>query len=370
MSFIHTMTEVQLNTNRPDEGTVSTLVSVIVVTYNSRPYLDACLSSLQQTLPDHSEIVVLDNASTDGTADYIAEHYPDVKLIANPDNLGFAAGNNLAVSYASGDYFAFINPDTQVEAGWLEPMLKLFEQDPTIGLITPKILLMQDHERVNTCGNNVHLTGLALCRGINKSSSDPELAEAIPVNAISGAAFMIRRELFLTLGGFDELMFMYMEDTDLSMRARLAGYHSFYTPDSVIYHDYRLRFGTKKTFYQERNRYIMLLKLLRWRTLLLMLPTFLFSEAVTWGFIITKDRRNIANKPHAYRSVLDLWGQIMSSRREMQARRRISDREMLEELHFRLEFEQTGDDFVTKLAHLIFDPIFWLMQYVLLIVSW
>lgn len=346
-------------------------VSVVIVTYNSKQYVDTCLTSLLQTLPQRSEIVILDNASTDGTAEYIAAQYPMVKLIAYEDNLGFAAGNNLAVQYSSGEYVVFLNPDTSVEADWLEPMLKLFESDPTVGMVTPKILLMNDPTRVNTCGNNVHLTGLALCRGVNKSCDSSFVAHVTEVNAVSGAAFMMRRDLYLTLDGFDEMMFMYMEDTDLSMRARLAGYKTYYVPESIVYHDYRLRFGRRKTFYQERNRYVMLLKLLRWRTLLLMLPAFLFAEAITWGFTLLKDRSNIVNKPGAYLSIFRMWRGIMANRKRIQALREISDAELIADLDFRLEFEQTGDDFVTKVAHLVFDPVFWLMhRFLLVVVRW
>jgi hypothetical protein len=346
-------------------------VSIVIVSYNSRRYIDTCIQSLQQNLPRDVEIIVLDNASIDGSAAYLADHYPSVKLISNPINIGFAAGNNRACEDIRGEFIVFINPDTRVTSGWLEPLINTMQSDPQVGLATPKILLMSDPNLINTCGNSVHLTGLTLCRGINQPSETREFAQTSEINAISGAGFVIRRTLFEHLGGFDELMFTYMEDTDLSLRAQQMGYKCVYVPNSVIYHDYLLRFGPLKTFYQERNRYIMLLKLFRWQTLLLMLPLLLLSELVTWGFILTRDRRRLSNKPRAYIAILRLWRLIMAQRRKTQALRQVSDRALLKSLAYRMEFEQTGRDTVSFLSHLIFDPLFWLSrQFLLLLVRW
>ncbi len=365
------MTAVEPNHTERSSRLVQVTISVVIVSYNSRDYIDACIASLQRTLPPNAEIVIVDNASPDGTADYIAAHHPSVKLIAHTDNAGFAVGNNLAVAHARGKYIVFINPDTTVEAGWLEPMIDVLEQASNVGLVTPKILLMQNPERVNTCGNTVHLTGLTLCRGVGAPSDAPALDYVTEVNAISGAAFVMRRALYEALGGFDGLLFMYMEDTDLSLRARQMGYKCLYTPHSVIYHDYQLRFGSRKTFYQERNRYIMLLKLLHWRTLALLVPAFILSELVTWGFTLLKDRGNVANKPAAYLAVFKLWKSIMAQRKQTQAVRRVSDHELLAELTYKMEFEQTGRNAISALAHLIFDPLFWTIQrLLLLIVRW
>jgi GT2 family glycosyltransferase len=353
------------------DAPTSLAVSVVIVTYNSRPYIDACLESLAATLPPAAEIVVVDNASSDGTAAHIAAQHPAVKLIAHADNSGFAVGNNLGVAHASGDYIAFINPDTTVTPGWLEAMIAVLDDDPSVGMVTPKILLMNPPDQVNTCGNTVHLTGLTLCRGVGADRDDPTLNVVSEVNAISGAAFVMRRALYEELGGFDALLFMYMEDTDLSLRARQRGYKCFYTPHAVIYHDYRLRFGPRKTFYQERNRYIMLLKLFDWRTLALLLPALLLAEAVTWGFTLLKDRRNARNKPAAYRAIIREWRVIMARRAETQLMRRVSDRDLLSGLSYMMEFEQTGRNLTSTLAHLIFDPLFWTMQrFILLIVRW
>jgi hypothetical protein len=226
--------------------------------------------------------------------------------------------------------------------------------------VTPKILLMDDPERINTCGNEIHISGLTLCRGMGEPrSAYPQLEE---VGAASGAAFAIRRELFETLGGFDEAFFMYMEDTDLSLRARLAGWRIVYVPESIVYHDYRLTFGPQKTYYQERNRYRMLLKTLRKRTLLALLPALLLAELVTWGFVLLLERRNLGNKLQAYLAVIRDKEQLLQTRQHSQVLRRVSDRQLLAQIQYRLGYEQTGGGWLPRLAHSVFDPLFWLAR--------
>lgn len=330
--------------------------SVIIVSHNSRKDLEICLSSLIPTIQVQDELIVVDNASADGSAAFIAQNYPDVRLICNRKNLGFGWGCNLGASNAHGEYLVFLNPDTRVTPDWLDPLVDVLASDPEVGLVTPKILLLSNPQCVNTCGNEIHISGLTLCRGIGLPHTAFPLRE--DVNAVSGAAFAIRKDLFISLGGFDEKFFMYMEDTDLSMRARLAGYRIIYTPDSVVYHDYTLAFGPHKTFYQERNRYLMLLKNFRWQTLLALLPALLLVEVITWGFVLLIERRNLLNKIKAYAWLAAHWREIILARCKTQALRKAHDRELIASFGCLLAYEQTVSSDLTCLTHMVFDPIF------------
>jgi hypothetical protein len=274
--------------------------------------------------------------------------------------LGFGDGNNLGARAARGDYLAFLNPDTVVEPGWLEELIAALERQPDAGLATPKILLMADPARINTCGNDVHISGLTLCRGLGLPREALQNVE--PVNAISGAAFVMRRQVFDDLGGFDGLFFLYLEDTDLSWRAQLAGYRSIYVPTSVVRHDYALRFGVRKTFYQERNRYLMLLKSLRWRSLLILAPTLLAAEVVTWGFVLLRERGRRGNKLEAYAWVMRHWDEIMLRRDRTQRQRRIADHELLAACAYRLDYGQVGEGLATQLARSVWDPLFHVLR--------
>lgn len=338
----------------PVADAAATTASVIIVNYNGGPDLARCLRSLQRDGARH-EVILVDNASTDGSADEIAASFPEVRLLRSPVNGGFGRGNNLGAAAAAGEVLLFLNPDTVVEPGWARPLLTALE-DPSVGLATSKILLLRAPGQVNTFGNEIHCTGLTLCRGMDAPSNAFSRREEVP--AVSGAAFAIRRDLFTALGGFDEAFFLYLEDTDLSLRARLAGYRCVAVPESVVYHDYALRFGPEKTFYQERNRYRLLLKTFRWRTLVALAPALILAEAVTWGFVLLRERRRRGNKLRAYLATARSWRQLMAERQRIQAGRRVEDRIILTAWTDRLSFEQTGVGVAVSLAHWLFDPLF------------
>lgn len=349
-------------------GEAAPAATVIIVNYNALPYLQACLRSVLSEANPGCEVVLVDNASTDGSVEYVEQAFPEVRVIRNRNNAGFGQGFNLGARQAKGRILACLNPDTSAAPGWLEPLVAALDANPRIGLVTSKILLMSDPRRVNTCGNDMHVTGLTLCRGLGMDSD--AFAEPAEVDAVSGAAFAVRRETFEALRGFDADFFLYMEDTDLSWRARLAGYRCLCVPESVVYHDYRLRFGPRKTFYQERNRYLMLLKSLRWGTLLALLPVLLLGEAVTWGFVLLRERRNIGNKVRAYAWVLRHWRHIMKARRDTQSLRQVCDRDLIARCTHRLAFEQTGDGPLARAARLLFDPLFFLLHRLALALVW
>ncbi len=155
------------------------------------------------------------------------------------------------------------------------------------------------------------------------------------------------------------------------MRAQLAGYTCQYAPASIVYHDYTLRFGENKTYFQERNRYLMYLKSLRWATLLLLLPVLLLAEIVTWGHALLEERGRRKNKLRAYAFVGRHWPSIVAKRRQTQSLRRVPDRHLLERMTFRLDYEQVRSDPTAQLAGLIFDPLFWIWQrFVLAVLRW
>lgn len=342
--------------------------SIIIVSYNARQKLLACLASISSQLPRWCEIIVVDNASSEGNAEAVAASRPDVILIRSEKNLGFAAGCNLGVQKSSGKFLVFINPDMLVEQGWLGALVAPLDGDDHIGLVTGRILLLDHPERINACGCDVHVAGLILCRGTGRTKESYPQAEEVA--AISGACFAIRRDLFERLGGFDEDMFLYGEDTDLSWRARLAGWRTLYTPDSVVFHDYRLRIAGLRVFWNERNRYLMLLKSLKWRTLLLLVPAYLIAEVITWGFVLLRDRGNIGNKIRAYRWIVNNWSRVMEKRRATQALRAITDRELLRSTSFAVDFRQAASRPLADVAWVIFNSMFFVLRGIALALVW
>lgn len=313
------------------------LVSVVIVVYNAKEHLARCLDSMSRQTYPRIEIIVVDNASSDGGTAGLATRFPRVSLIQAGENLGYAAGNNLGFAHARGDYIAVLNPDTEAEPDWLAALVRALEGDPAAGLATSKILLFDRRDRINTCGNDVHYTGLAFCRGLERPAAEYTQPEVVP--AVSGAAFLARRSLIERIGGFSERFFTYLEDTDLSWRAALSGFHCVFVPESRVYHHYTVRVGPVKMFYLERNRYLMLLQNCRFPTLLLLLPALLLAECVTWGYAALRGPRHIGAKLRAYWWVLGHRREIAAARRRVQRTRRVSDRAILSRMGWHLPIQ-------------------------------
>lgn len=328
--------------------------SIILVAHNHRAELVRCLTSFGPS--PTGEIIVVDNASHDGTATAVRERFPGVRLIVSGRNLGFGGGANLGAAAAGGDVLVFLNPDTVVTRGWLEALEGALAADPTVGLVTPKILLWRRPAVINACGTDVHVSGLTLCRGLGAPARAYDAP--VEVGAVSGAAFAIRRELWQALGGLDATFFLYMEDVDLSWRARLVGARCLYVPDSIVYHDYRPRLGPRKLYLLERNRYWLLLKTLRRRTLARLLPALLLAELVVWGYVLRYQPAAVAAKALAYGAVLTSWRGVMERRKRVQAQREVDDRVLLAGTVGQLAYEQAGQGAATRVGRQVVDPLF------------
>jgi len=349
------------------ESSAGPLASVITVNTNELHRLRQWLPSVSATRADF-EIIVSDNGSGDGSLEFLAERYPAVRVVANGSNIGFCAANNRAADSARGRFLVFLNPDTTVDPDWLTRLIEPF-RDPDVGLTTSKILLMKDPDRINTCGNAIHLTGLTLCRGMGKPKET--FAAAEDAAAVSGAAFAIRRELFRALGGFDEDYFIYMDETDLSCRAWLAGWRCRTAPQSLVWHDYAMRFGSEKVLRQERNRYQTILKNFRWPTIAALLPGLLLAEAITWAFVLLIEPAHARKKWQAYAEVARRWREIMRKRRTVQALRIRRDRDLVLRMTWNLDFLQVTSHPLSRLAAVVFNPLFLLLWcYAALLVWW
>lgn len=330
--------------------------SLIIVAYNSRTYLADLCAALRLADPAPCEMILVDNASSDGSTEFVQAHFPEIHTLRLPENQGFASANNYAVSLAKGKFLIFLNPDTVPAPGSLGALIDVLETHPECGLVTAKILLLSQPDRLNAFGNDIHLSGITLCRGAGRPADEYTREET--VSAVSGAAFAIRRSLFEQLGGFDPACFMYMEDTDLSLRARLAGWTCRCVPQALVWHDYRLRFGPRKTFYQERNRYLILLKHYRLATILLLLPVLLLAEIVAWGFVLLREPGRWRNKTGALAWLWRHRKEIARSRARVQALRQTSDRRLLLQHPSHLDFAQVGASPAIRLAAFVFNPLF------------
>ncbi len=314
-------------------------------------------------------MIVIDNASTDGSINYIQEYFPQVHLVRNQENLGYAGANNVGFSHASGEYIVVLNPDTEADYNWLFELIVPFLHHPEIGLATPKILLMDRPQLINTCGNEITVTGLTYCRGLEESSA--LYSEKTYISAVSGAAFVIKRSVLERIGGFDNNFFIYYEETDLSLRALLAGYKCLYVPTSIIYHKYEFRFSPKKCFYQERNRYYSLLKTFKWPTLFVLIPGFATSEILSWGYSIIKGREHISSKIQSIIWLCKHRKEVSESRHRTQALRKVDDRDIISYLGYKQVFQQTTSPFISKVLATVINPFTYiLLQSTRFLIRW
>ena len=254
------------------------LASVIIVTFNHRKFLEKCLDSiLDQDFPH--EIIIVDNDSHDGTPEFIEHEYHQVKIIRNQNN-GYGAGNNLGVSQSSGNYIVILNPDTVVEKGWLRELIVPLTKK--WGMITVPKILLYDGSAINTVGNINHFTGLTFTRGLNESpQSYPESKE---LSGVSGACFAIRKEDFLRMSGFDERFFLYNEDSEFSWRAHIYDFPIVFIPSSLMRHDYSLNVSPQKMYYLEKGRYLILKTYFSRKMWLILIPSFILAEVLTFGY--------------------------------------------------------------------------------------
>lgn len=211
-------------------------VTVVIVNWNGERFLDRCMNALlEQTAKPH-EIILLDNASTDGSVE-IARRFPSVRLIALEQNTGFARGNNLAIEAASAEseWIALINPDAFADPRWLEALLAAEESNSEFDVFGSKLVNAADSALLDGTGDACHISGLMwrTAHGVPVSHLGESECEIFSPCA---AAALYRRSALLDVGGFDEDFFCYAEDVDLGFRLRLAGYRCLYVPQSVAHH--------------------------------------------------------------------------------------------------------------------------------------
>jgi GT2 family glycosyltransferase len=302
-----------------------------------------CLSSIrrQKYPPELVKVIVIDNYSSDSTVAYIKEQYPEVKVIVNRRNIGFAAANNQGYFLAQkqrADYLVLLNQDTIVEPNWLDRLVRIAERSPKIGAVQPKLLLHPETHLINSFGNSIHLLGFAFCNHYRELSTRQTTDEfELPYG--SGAALLLKMSALKKTGLFDPRLFMYHEDVDLGWRLRLAGYKIIFDPLAVVYHKYSYSKAVYKMYYMDRNRWIVLLQNYRLATLLVISPMLLVMEI---GIILFAIKNGwIKQKLQGYGWIVMHLPQILSRRLDVQFRlRKVRDREILKLFVGSIKFQQ------------------------------
>jgi GT2 family glycosyltransferase len=240
--------------DRTADATSFPLVSVVIVTWNGRRYLDACLTAVNAQRGVRVETILVDNNSTDGTADYVRTAFPAVRVVALAENRGFAGGNNAGVAAATGQYVALLNNDTVAQDGCIRALLDGLDEPAGFALATARIVYMHDPGIIDSAGDGMLRAGGAFKRFHGRPVA--LAADSVEVFGVCGAACLMPTRVFNELGGFDETFFFSHEDVDLSYRARLLGYRCRFVADAVVRHHGSGSSGKASAFavyYGQRN---------------------------------------------------------------------------------------------------------------------
>ena len=318
-------------------------VAVVIVTYDSERDIAGCLESLRACPRDgiHVDVLVVDNASRDGTVAHVRRDFPEVTLLERARNEGFATGNNVGIRAAlerGAEFVYLLNPDTVVAPAFLREAIAVARARPRVGAVQSLLLLEHDRGRVNTWGNAVQFLGFGHCGGYGAPASEAP-SEPVEIACATGAGSLFRVAALEQSGLFDDELFLYQEDLDLSWRLRLAGWRLELAPRSVVFHKYAFSKGTAKYYYLERNRLLVLAKNLSLRNLAVLAPLLVGAELGLLGVAARGGwlREKLRASGHLLRP--RAWTHIARGRREQRRIRTVSDREIVRLFTPVIEFE-------------------------------
>ncbi|HAG51104.1 MAG TPA: hypothetical protein DCL42_07170 [Deltaproteobacteria bacterium] len=312
-------------------------VSICIVNYNGRKYLNDCLVSVYSVdyPKDKIEVILADNASTDGSLDFVKDKYPEVKILSRTENYGFAKANNLCAEAANGEYLVFLNNDTIVSADWLKTLIVSLSADIRIGVVGSKLMLMGQSGKINSAGGNIIFSGGGYDVGFLDTDSEIYNVSAYR-GCVCGASMMVRRNEFIDIGMFDEDYFMYCEDVDLCWRYWLFDKKVRYISESVVYHKFggtsgKDRNSPLRVYHSTKNAIFNMTKNYEIPNLILYFSLFFVYNIIKfmWFAIKFKYRRAIA-LVMAYYTFISLLPATIRKRKDVQGLRKVSDRYLFE----------------------------------------
>jgi len=304
------------------------LFSVVVINWNGKHFLETCLSALRNQRFRDFETILVDNGSGDGSVDFVGQRFPEVRVVALKQNVGFASGNIAGYEAASGEWIVLLNNDTEVDAGWLEALYQATQTYPTAGTLACKMLFFDERSKIDSCGFDLTGTGTTIDLGRGEANGSA-WSEGRNVFGACGGAVAYRSSMLKAIGFFDPDYFMTFEDLDLSFRAQLAGYECVFVPGAVVYHCYRgtmTKYPARQVYFSQRNIEYAYLKNMPLSLILRYLPQRILYE---FGSAIYFTRMGVGGA--FFKAKLDAiraLPKLLAKRREIQKSRRISNAQL------------------------------------------
>ena len=264
------------------------LISIIILNYNGKEFLENCIESIHKETSQENEIIIVDNKSPDQSGEIFSKKFPEIKFILNDENVGVPEGLNIGIKNANGEFIVLLNNDLVVTSNWLEPLLEAYKKNG-IALYQPKFVKMADTSILDGVGNMINVFGFGFARekGMKDEGQYSKLEE---ISYASGTCMFAPKKIFDEIGLFDGKFFAYHEELDIGWRARLFGYKSYFVPQSTIRHfgSASWKWSGEKFYLLERNRWLVLLKNYSIGTLLKLFPSLIIIEVFMLGFFASK----------------------------------------------------------------------------------
>ncbi len=318
------------------------LISIVIPHHNGKDILFRCLTSILENGYPRTEIILVDNASTDGSVEAAVEAFSGLKVVRAGRNRGYAGGCNYGALFARGDFLLFFNNDAVLAPGALRFLLQAMQEDETIAAVQPKICSLADPHRFDyagAAGGMMDWFGFPFARGRIFDTLEQDRGQydqPCDIFWASGACCLVRRDVWEALGGFDERFFAHMEEIDLNWRMHLAGYRVTFEPKAVAYHEAGTTLHSDsphKLFLNHRNNWLMLLKNYSVRSLLWIAPVRLFMEFMAVGYALLQRRWAHAISILRALAALPAFGpHILRWRRTVHRLRRVSDRQVMQHM--------------------------------------
>ncbi len=306
-------------------------VSILILGHNANVHYQECLNSIFcQTFQDF-EVTWVDSASVDNSVQKIHAKFPKVKIVALTTNAGYRRAANIGAHYATGNYLVFCNQDMRMDRNWLAQMVECVDADWTVGIVAPKILMYDNAQVINEAGNTLHYAGLYGSRGLGASAAEYSISELMAT--MSGCCFLIRRNLWLEMGGFSEDFdrldtgwHASFEDVDLAWRSQLAGFIVMFCASALAYHKYESKGMISSRFCSyEWGRYLVVLRNYELRTLILLVPLLACLEMGTLFYAVQKGVPWLLAKARVIRWFITNARQLGQMRHQVQKMRRVRD---------------------------------------------
>lgn len=311
-------------------------VSAVVCNYNGERYLPACLDALLALEGGVDEILVVDNASEDGSLALLADRYPGVRVIARPSNDGPVRARNEGMRAARNRFVLAVDNDAVVRPDLLGKLVAAANMRPDAVIVQPRSVFLHEPTRVHYDGGSFHYVGLIALRNFYTPLEAARGSGVLDVDVAVSVCLLVDRDTVLAAGGYDEVYFILFEDLDLSYRLRAAGHAILSVEDAIVLHDAGTpgvsfregkRYPASRVFYHSRNRWVFMLKCFRWRTLIVSLPGLVAYELAWLLFAVAKGG--------AFAWVRGKWavlrhlGRLARDRAAVQRARRVPDSALL-----------------------------------------